>query len=310
MKTSKYLLVLLVLVFISAGCGKKQKSFSKEDLVNPVLPTPPEMLTELNARANYIVDHVWEGIEVLDSASFLDNQQMGLFLMEYFDVAYNADKENFDKSVRQLFEIATPSMDSLIVAFGYNNMYHPNSPVYNQEKYFELMEIADDLKLLDEADKVRLEDNYKLYLKNNPGTIAEDFAYITPDGTEKTLHNTERNGVLLLIFYNPTCGTCERNMDYFASQDWVQEAVKQNKLSLLYMYADENEEAWRSRLDRIPDFAQVGMDHKHKIFTESIYDIKVMPTMYLLDKDNKVILKDLFPNQLEELFNSGELTFD
>ena len=300
MKNGKHLVMLIALLLFVSACGKGQKSFSKADLVTPSFPTPPEMVVEPEARANYIVDHVWDGIEVLDSASFLDYQQMNLFLMDYFDIAYNANKENFNQSVKQLFTIATPVMDSLLFEFGYNNMLYPNSPVFNQEKYFDMMSIADELKLLDEAQKIRLEDSYKIFLKNRPGTVAEDFAYITPDGAEKTLHTTERKGLLLLIFYNPTCGACERNMEYFSSQEWVKKAVDDGDISILYMYAEDDAEAWRAKLNKIPEYASVGMDHNYRIMSERIYDLLAMPTMYLIDKDNKVILKDLFPNQLEE----------
>ena len=48
---------------------------------------------------------------------------------------------------------------------------------------------------------------------------------------------------------------------------------------------------WRDRLDEIPDDWTVGTD-RELIKTQALYDLKAMPTLYLLDADKRVLLKD------------------
>lgn len=302
-KSCKYLAVLTALLLL-VSCANKEKGASKANLITPEFPVPPEMMTDPEARASYIMDNVWEKIEVVDSASFESPQLREQFLVDFFAVGNIAKAESFVASMKTLFAIATPAMDSILLAFNDDYISHPNSPMYNLDQYYKVLAIADEMKLLDEASKVRYEDGYKLFLKNRVGQVAEDFDYITPDGTSRTLKTTAYQGDLLLVFYNPDCQTCVKVLEYLGKSERILAAIKNNSLSVLCIYAENDEEAWLDNLNKIPDFASVGMNSSGSILTQSLYDLKASPTLYLLDNEQKVIMKDLFPDQLEDYLAS------
>ena len=56
--------------------------------------------------------------------------------------------------------------------------------------------------------------------------------------------------------------------------------------------ADVDEEGWKHKVEKMPANWINGFDSNQEIANEELYDLKAMPTLYLLDKGKKVLLKD------------------
>lgn len=297
-KSCKCLLVLTALIAFTSCSGKHaQRKVTSEP---PKFPTPPEMLVEPEARAGYIIEHVWDEIVELDTVDFPAKDTMEQFLVDYFGISNLASDAAVQKSLKVLFDIATPSMDSIVLHMGENYLSHPNSPIYNEHSYYRMMQVADDSGILDEAHKLRFEEGYRLYLRNREGCVAEDFQYITPDGKTHTLWTTPHEKDLLIIFYHPECESCTSTFSYLDRSERVQKALKTKALTILCLFAEGDEDLWRSNFTKIPKNAIVGMDPTRRILDDNLYNLRALPTLYLLDAENKVLMKDFFPDQIEE----------
>lgn len=62
--------------------------------------------------------------------------------------------------------------------------------------------------------------------------------------------------------------------------------------SLIEIYPDEELDEWKKHLSEFPNEWINGYDKKFTIKEEQVYDLKAIPTLYLLDKDKTVLLKD------------------
>ena len=80
----------------------------------------------------------------------------------------------------------------------------------------------------------------------------------------------------------------------------INDLVKQGKLKILMTYVNDDIEAWEKHSTDIPDSWIYSRDTEQKIIIEEIFNIKQFPTMYLLDKDKKVLLKDTAFEKLEK----------
>lgn len=63
-------------------------------------------------------------------------------------------------------------------------------------------------------------------------------------------------------------------------------AVKAGQISVLAIYTEGNEDAWRKNLPDMPAGWMVGMD-REEVKNEVLYDLKAMPSLYLLDGKSK-----------------------
>lgn len=68
--------------------------------------------------------------------------------------------------------------------------------------------------------------------------------------------------------------------------------LKSGKLKIVAIYPDEDLEAWRKHLKEIPAEWINGYDADLTMRKEESYDLRAIPSLYLLDKDKKVLLKD------------------
>lgn len=75
------------------------------------------------------------------------------------------------------------------------------------------------------------------------------------------------------------------------SDPFLTEAVAKGKVSVLAVYTEGNEEAWRKALPDMPEGWMVATD-RQMVKDHALYDLKAMPSLYLLDGKKKVILKD------------------
>ena len=132
----------------------------------------------------------------------------------------------------------------------------------------------------------------KLLKRNNPGSQATDFTYYLSDGCQRKLSATPvKNNRLLLLFYDPECESCHEVLLQMASDATLAEAVRNGKLSVLAVYTEGNDEAWRKALPDMPKGWIVGTD-REAIKLGALYDLKAMPSLYLLDGNKRVVLKD------------------
>jgi hypothetical protein len=129
-----------------------------------------------------------------------------------------------------------------------------------------------------------------LLMQNNVGTAANDFMYTTPAGERKKMYDLH-TGFTLLYFYNPECDACKQMRTTLAGSDIIKSKVKRGKLQVLAVYTDKQERLWRDHLPEMPAEWIQGRD-EYGLYKNNVYDLRAIPSLYLLDKDKKVLLKD------------------
>lgn len=296
-------LATILLGFIVSSCNGEDKEREEQAYATsaPTLPTPPAMITDPTARANYIMDNIWNDVNGIDTLTFKDWSEREQFLSNYLGISVVAEEGNRRSSVRRLFELSTPAMDSVILDMVDHYFGYAGSPLFDEETYIIVYDEAHKLGILSMAEEVRFKDRCDLFKRNQVGQQAEDFEYISPNGERHTLYDSFANSEVLLMFYNPDCSTCKHTLKFIAQNQVIQAEIA-NGLKMLCIYTDGDESAFREGLSVIPSFATAGIDKRGTILGESLYDLRAIPTIYLLDAERKVILKDTYPDDLVSYF--------
>lgn len=261
-------------------------------------PTIPATLTEPEARKSYLLTHYWDEFDFADTTLVNNRNVTEQGFVNFIALLTDDNDTTPEELTRESLEnwctnfVGKEHACKVMTQTADDYLFSPHSPFYNEGLYGMYLEAL--LKVLPISDAMRSSYNFKLELvkRNSPGNRATDFTYYLPDGTCCTLTTTLiKNNYLLLLFYNPECELCHKVLLQMAADTALTEAVRTGKLSVLAIYTEGNEEVWRKALPDLPQNWIAGTD-REAVKLGALYDLKAMPSLYLLDKKKQVILKD------------------
>lgn len=299
--------LLIVLLLLLASCRSKpgtaevkERTHTDTTVVQPQAQFPfpelPATLTEPEARKSYLLTHYWELFDFADT-TLVNNRDVTEQGFVNF-IALLADGTTPEELTRESLKnwcaefTAEAHARRVLTKTTDDYLYNPNSPFYNEELYGLYLETLLDVLPPDDAQRSTCDFRLKLVRRNNPGNRATDFAYYLPDGTRRTLAATRvKNNRLLLMFYDPECESCHEVLLRMAADKVLAEAVAAGRISVLAVYTEGNEAAWRKALPDMPKGWTVGTD-REAVKNGALYDLKAMPSLYLLDGKKTVLLKD------------------
>ena len=262
-------------------------------------PAIPDTLRSVEQRAGYLSEHYWDNYNFADTlllkskevteqgfVNFIDI--LNRFNLDYAskgvahkDIAQKditrkditrkdiAQKDITQKGIacftRKAFSNAAAKerFENLIEHYFEDQL----SPVRNDRVYLIFLEEMKNSPCFDETEKERIAFKIKTTNKNLPGDIAINFKFKDESGKEHQLSDYKDQKVIL-YFYDPDCENCHK------VSAWLKQQTIPADIKVLKMIADNH--------------------------ISYIYSLKNMPTIFLLDKENKVILKDCTAQELIE----------
>lgn len=252
----------------------------------------PNTITKPEERAAYLVRHYWDGFDFADTANLYKPEVTEQALSDYLNLMKYVTPEMADSVLTQLVRKTevNKEVETHYVGLFEKYLYEPESPVCDEELYIPVLRAVLASPLLEEVDKVRPAYLLELVLRNRVGRRATDFVYTLADGQTGRLHGVEAE-FLLLYFYDSDCHVCRETVRELSASPLVKRLISENRLKVLAVYTEGDEAAWRAHLPEMPADWIVSYDDAVSVKSEEIYDLKSMPTLYLLDKHKKVLLK-------------------
>lgn len=310
-----FLLGIIGLLLACESCSERKKVEVVSTLSDSIessrteasfpFPEIPAMLTQPEERKAYLLEHYWDRFSFADTA-LVNNREVTEqgFVNQISLLADGATPEKvIRESLKNWCSRFMPEVQArrVMMQLADDYLYNPNSPFYNEGLYGVYLETM--LEVLPEEDARRSSFDFKLRLLrcNKVGDKATDFTYYLPDGQKKSLAATSTRGNrLLLVFYDPECESCHEVLREMTADASLAEAVKAGRVTVLAVYTEGNQEAWRKGLADMPEGWIIGTD-RQKVKEEALYDLKAMPSLYLLDGQKRVLLKDAALGQIREV---------
>ena len=262
-------------------------------------PAIPDTLRSVEQRAGYLSDHYWDNYNFADTLLLKSKEVTEQGFVNFIDILNRFNLDNASKGVahkdiaqkgiarkditqqgiaqkditqkgiacftRKAFSNAAAKerFENLIEHYFEDQL----SPVRNDRVYLMFLEEMKNSPCLDETEKERIAFKIKTTNKNLPGDIAINFKFKDENGKEHQLSDYKDQKVIL-YFYDPDCENCHE------VSAWLKQQTIPADIKVLKMIADNH--------------------------ISYIYSLKNMPTIFLLDKENKVILKDCTAQELIE----------
>lgn len=170
-------------------------------------------------------------------------------------------------------------------------LYDPNSPLRSDELYIPVLRAAATSPWLDEWERLRPAAELRLALQNRLGQQANDFRYTLASGATGKLYDIRADYTLLFIS-NPGCPMCSRLREEIMASPFLSELTERGTLKVLMIYPDEDLSLWRADEKEIPSAWIDAYDAECALLDRELYDLKAIPSLYLLDRGKCVLIKD------------------
>ncbi len=271
------------------------------------------MIEDVGERAAWLSSHYWDNFTQTDSLYFSDSlrlngvkketveEQMGIFATLLGRITREEGSLAMESLFSRLeaFQMAFPQSEMLpyMSSLAEHYFYDPNSPVRSEELFLPFVSGLASSELVDPAQREAASKKAGLCALNRPGTKAADFTFIDTKGARCTLYGIKAEKTLL-IFGNPDCTACKDLLAGMKENDYLSRLISSGTLKVADIYIDEDIAQWKEKSALYPAEWINGYDPTGRIRADLLYSVRAIPSMYLLDKDKTVLLKDAAPDQV------------
>lgn len=287
MKVPFFMLSLLLVLATSGANAQPREEFP--------FPTIPSYLSPDGWQAiGWYALNFWNDYDFAASESRYSSQTNRQAFVEFVNTLYLVAPERSFRAIELMMNRAAVSEESYwyFLEMAEETLYEPQSPMRNDLLWEGFVRHAvGDKSPLDDNSKVRYRSLLTLVQRNQEGTIATDFTYTLADGTEGRLYDIS-SLFTVLYFYNPGCGACAQVKGQIDASGYLDPLHQSGLVTVLALHPDADVAEWRRRLSEMPDWWIVAYDKEQTINREGLYDLKAIPTIYLLDEEKRVIMKD------------------
>ncbi len=316
-----FTMIFVLLVGFSCLSSKKTQSDRSEEEIllseNTVvpdtfmLPAIPENMTNAEVRAQYLVMHYWDRFDFSDTILVQRPEITEQAFVDYINILAYVSPQFSEKSLQYTLEKAAikKSTYKQFISFFEKYLYEGNSPFRNEEFYIHVLKRLVKSELLGEVEKQKYQFQLDMSNKNRPMQKATDFLYTLASGKSLSMHSIQSE-YLIILFSNPGCDACSHVVRQLQTSSVLQSAFSHNSptrtmLTILTVYPDHDLQLWRNHLPALPPNWINAYDKNSNITKQKLYDLKYIPSIYLLDRNKKVILKDASVQSVENFFTSS-----
>lgn len=309
-------LFLAALLLAALSCGPKKKSSAPVVLTRDFPRAEvPMMITQPQERLAWLGQHFWDRFTAPDSLYYCDSltvngvpkdeleKQVGVFATLLQEMPLPEGKRSMERLYEQLeaFQQARPQGNVFpqTVALVSHYLYDPNSPVRSEELYLPFVSRLATSALIDPDYRHGYAWDARMCELNRIGTPAADFVFVDTAGKRRSLYGIKAERILL-IFGNPDCHACKEIQETFTQYPELTTRIEAGSLKVVDIYIDEDIELWRARMNAYPASWINGYDPSYSIRTDLIYNVRAVPSLYLLDAKKTVLLKDATPEKVLE----------
>lgn len=265
------------------------------------LPDVPDALRTPGERAAYIVSHFWDKMDFSDTLRSRNTQFVEQNFVNYLSLFPHTPADSLKVAVPELMEHAEADSIAynILADLADKYLYDPESPMLDEESYIIFLETITNSGFMEPSRRARFEYELTDAVKNRKGYRAADFKFIDSKGAETSLYNsTDGQRLSILLFYDPDCDHCREIIRDLEASPVVNGMLRDGKISIIAIYAEGEKEVWNTVSNSLPAGWINGYSPDNNIEQEEIYILRRTPTLYLLNADNTVALKDSSVEQI------------
>ena len=256
--------------------------------------------------------HYWDGVNFMDGR-IVRTPVFEKKLKTYFDAYISPEADSIIHETNWMLALGRndPEMFKYLINYFVDTYFNPR--IMGQDKVFlnlfeKYFSKESPVTWLSEAQLKQISDRAYMLMANQLGTQAGEMNLIDTNGVMKNLYSVSAP-YTVVAFYDPNCGHCKveiPKMDSLYKAEWKKEQVQVYAV----MVAENSMTDWKPFIRQYGN----GWVHVHQTVEmkaeeeknkqpnfHQLYDVRSTPTLFLLDKDKRIIAKNLALDDLDKV---------
>ena len=282
-----------------------------QDAQLPARLRNPATLQDSIAAYYYSRQHYWDGVNFMDGRLVrtpVFEKKLTTYLTNY--IRPEADSIINEFNWMMALGRNDQEMFRYLVGYFVDNYFSPK--IMGQDKVFlnvyQKYFATKQVDWLTDKQIKQIEDRAMMLMANQLGEPAADMKLVDTAGKMKSLYQ-QPAAYTVVVFWDPNCGHCKTElpkMDSIYKASWMKDDIKMYAV----MTAESSIADWKPFIDK----NAVGWVHVHQTAEmkaeeeknkqanyHQLYDVRTTPTIFLLDKDKRIIAKNLSLEDLDKV---------
>lgn len=272
--------------FLIVICSCNQKEKHKDEKINNF---------ELKQKEpkKTALDTYWDDYSFTDTLAIKDPEVSEQRFVNFISLFPYNDLKEVKASIENLLRLSEKNK-KVFIFFKEQYAHYladPNSPLRNDLYYEYVLSYLANSLANTETERSRYQMQLEMIQKNQIGMQITDFKYLDSKGNiEKLSDNWGKT--CLLLFYDPSCPHCKDILKELKSSQVLNNLISLQKLSVIAIDPLGDKALWKEYQALIPDNWINGFDPNDMLIKRQLYSINAYPTIYLLNNEGKILLKD------------------
>lgn len=298
MRSCAIILSVFLLLFVGGcrnGRGRKAVVADKQVAEYYKVPVAPSMLSGQERIDDFYARNWWRDFDFADTAqvALSDTAYMVRLFADWATVLERVPDSVGVRSVKQVMDRASASKKTFewFVMAAREVLADPNSQWRDDELYMPVLRVRIASPFTDDDNRERLRYRLDILSQNRLGHKANNIRYTLFDGFEGTLYGIKAEFTLVFI-NNPGCEMCRTVREEICASDLLSRYIASCRLKVLAIYPDQDLDEWLRYRSEMPREWINGYDRECVMRSQGTYNLTAIPSLYLLDKDKTVLIKD------------------
>lgn len=259
----------------------------------------PETIQEPLERGHYALEHFFDRWPAAAMEQVVDATAMEQGIVDYLSIysSMPAGSVSQEDLLRPL-QLTRGNALSEALRLYTKYLYERESPLKDHARYIQALQWAINSPQVEYVDQVIYKDMLSLVSQNQVGTPASDFAmtialpaeegYSFADTTLYALRSMPK----VIIFYTPGCDRCTHLLEEVSHDEVLLRASQGGRVQILYVSLVYDRKEWLEELPSLPSFGTPAFNADMRLLDESLYDLAITPTIYIISSDGKVLQRE------------------
>ncbi len=238
--------------------------------------------------------HFWDKYNFRDTTPL----QTPKVILDFIYLLSNIELNTAQECIRNVMDRASysPEIYSAFACLFERYLYNTDSCFRNDELYIPVLEHIMSSATINDSAKISCRNLLEHLCRNRIGERASDLTITLRDSDCIQLHEINATYIILL-FHNLECSVCRQAIADIMNSETIVSMQYQDELRIISIYPGEDIQQWAK--SRFPASWLNGYDSYNQISQNAIYYIRQYPTLYLLDQDKTILIKDRSFSEIE-----------